>query len=166
MSYGIWLNLYSKIWNYLMNDIDILKKYNKLVDSGQRKVDLFDKERIEIDSNNAIALMYINDNIGDIKIMASTRLYPERADVIIAYIENNIGAINKTFVYKQLRKHGILDELDIMLLGFILLISVMLLPALLLSSDFNWGHLLLFYFVPIICFGIAMKFIRYLINEG
>jgi len=146
-----------------MDDQKTLKKYNSLVSSVKYQASRSDEADQEFKNNTTIAIMYVKANIDDIKSYSRKFMKIERCSSIMATIQSNIGVFDKTLVYKELRKHGIIDFFDILLIICTIYIWIVFIMTYINAVNVP-SNLYIYCIITNIFFIILMKFSRYVHN--
>lgn len=147
-----------------MNDERIVRKYEMLVANIKNKAATANGKKKEVEYNTAITIKYIQDHIDDIKSFSSSFMKVERCSKIINHMENQIGRVDKTAVYKELRKKGIIDFFDQMFIGSTIFIWVLYFCISSVEPNiYPYTHFMFMGFTVFLI--LLFKFMRYVCNE-
>lgn len=100
-----------------MKDDEILEKYKELIESSEKTANRHAEVISDYEHNTGIALMYVEENMPLIKKMIKGVGLFQRSYIVLCKIEEVVGDFDKVAVYKKLRRHGILDFFDLMLIS-------------------------------------------------
>ena len=142
-----------------MNDDEIIRKYNRLTDDCESRIDDNDSHQKKIDANNAVAILYINENYNSIK--KAFRGY-DRVGQIIKHIELNIGSVDPIIVFRQLRKKFLFDCFDVWLVVVILFVASIFTSIYFFSENADLTQIMYSFGALTILFMFLAKVLRHL----